>query len=117
MKFRKNYGMIDSILIADSSPLIALSTIEQLPLLPKLYQEVIIPQTVWEEITIQGRGMQGADTVKNANWLVRKQGDAKLIKVFNLYIDKGEAEALALGMELDNCIILLDDLRARKVAA
>ena len=36
-------------IVGDSSPLIALGVIGQLELLPKLYQQVVIPEKVWEE--------------------------------------------------------------------
>jgi predicted nucleic acid-binding protein len=36
-------------IVGDSSPLIALAVIGQLELLPKLYQQVVIPKKVWEE--------------------------------------------------------------------
>lgn len=32
-------------------------------------------------------------------------------------IDFGEASAIALGLEIPNCSIILDDLKARKIAA
>jgi predicted nucleic acid-binding protein len=31
-------------------------------------------------------------------------------------VDKGEASAIALGAETEDCVIILDDLKARKVA-
>lgn len=48
------------VVIADSSPLIALAIIDQLDLLPGLFRRVVIPPAVWEEITVQGAGLHGA---------------------------------------------------------
>lgn len=42
------------VIIADSSPLIALAIIGELELLPRLYQRVVIPPAVWDEVTVQG---------------------------------------------------------------
>ena len=50
--------MISQTIVGDSSPLIALAIIDQLELLPKLYQRVVIPPVVWEEITVNLEGMQ-----------------------------------------------------------
>ncbi|WP_019868374.1 hypothetical protein [Methylovulum miyakonense] len=36
-------------IVGDSSPLIALAVIGQLELSPNLYQQVVIPEKVWEE--------------------------------------------------------------------
>lgn len=38
--------------VGDSGPLIALAIIGQLELLPRLYRRVLVPQTVWHEITV-----------------------------------------------------------------
>jgi len=62
--------MIDKIiLVADSSPLIALAIIDQLALLPQLCSRIIVPTAVWDEVTIQGRGLPGAYEVSQATWL------------------------------------------------
>jgi predicted nucleic acid-binding protein len=42
--------MTDQTIVGDSSPLIALAIIGQLELLPKLYQRVMVPTMVWEEV-------------------------------------------------------------------
>ncbi len=33
-----------------------------------------------------------------------------------MYLDKGEASAIALSLEMDNSIVIIDDLKGRKVA-
>ncbi|MEH1951015.1 MAG: hypothetical protein V7K77_29280 [Nostoc sp.] len=52
--------MIKPVIVADSSPLISLSIIEQLEILPQLYQRILIPPAVWDEVTVQGAGLPGA---------------------------------------------------------
>jgi hypothetical protein len=61
--------MTSPIIVADSSPLIALAIIEQLELLPRLYRHVLAPPTVWHEVTVQGAGLPGALAVSQVNWL------------------------------------------------
>ena len=41
------------ILVADASPLIALSFCDQLNLLQDLFQEIVVPQSVFDEINIK----------------------------------------------------------------
>ncbi len=41
--------MTSSIIVADSSPLISLAIIEQLELLPQLYQRILTPPAVWRD--------------------------------------------------------------------
>lgn len=38
-------------IVGDSSPLNALAIVGQLEVLPRLFQRVIVPQAVWEEVT------------------------------------------------------------------
>lgn len=54
--------------VGDSGPLIALAIIGQLELLPRLYRRVIIPPTVWDEVTVHGAGLPGALEVSRITW-------------------------------------------------
>jgi predicted nucleic acid-binding protein len=56
-------------IIGDSGPLIALAIIGQLELLPKLYRHVVVPYTVWQEITGQGLHLPGAMEISRLTWL------------------------------------------------
>jgi predicted nucleic acid-binding protein len=42
--------------------------------------------------------------------------DKKYQESLETQIDKGEASAIALAKEYDDCLVLLDDLKARKLA-
>ncbi|MEH1807564.1 hypothetical protein [Nostoc sp.] len=61
--------MINSVIVADSSPLISLAIIAQLELLPQLYQRILLLTAVWDEVTIQGVGLPGAQAVSQLTWL------------------------------------------------
>jgi uncharacterized protein len=54
------------IVVSDSSPLIALSRISQLDILASLYGRILVPAEVLHEVTVDGRGLPGADEVRNA---------------------------------------------------
>ncbi|MDB9391848.1 hypothetical protein PN432_13115 [Microcystis aeruginosa CS-579] len=54
-------------IIVNSTPIIALSLINQLDLLNQLFNEVIIPWAVYQEIVIAGDNKLGAKELKNAN--------------------------------------------------
>jgi len=104
-------------IVADSSVLIALSTLCELELLKDLFDEVFIPKTVWREVVEEGRGQIGAEEVQVAReWLkVRETKQEALKKVLNTFLDEGEAEAIALALEFD-ALVLLDEKDARKFA-
>lgn len=103
-------------IVGDSSPLIALAIIGQLELLAKLYSQVIIPEKVWEEITIHGAGLAGAAAISQLDWLIIQKPASELIKPLSILLDAGEAEAIALAMSLPDSTVLLDDAQARRVA-
>ena len=42
--------------VANATPLIALSIIGELDLLAILFEEVLVPPSVWEEVVLQGEG-------------------------------------------------------------
>ena len=108
--------MTKNTIVGDSSPLIALSIIQQLELLPKLYSRVVIPHKVWEEITIYGAGLAGALAISQLNWLIIEKPAPELLDPLSILLDPGEAEAIALAMNLPESTVLLDDAQARRVA-
>jgi len=55
--------------------------------------------------------------LKEVNWIeVKQTKDKNLIKLLESHLDYGESEAIALALEIDADLILLDDLDARETA-
>lgn len=108
--------MTNAAIVADSSPLIALAIIQQLDLLPQLYQQVLIPPAVWEEVTIKGVGLPGAQAVSQVTWLTIQTPELGILEPLLILVDRGEAEAIALAQAIPNSTVLLDDAQARRVA-
>ncbi|MEE9302775.1 MAG: DUF3368 domain-containing protein [Thiotrichaceae bacterium] len=117
-----------SIIVADASPLIALATIDQLELLHKLYQNVLIPDAVAQEL-MPDSNMAGAKRLKQAmdqGWLKTESCDYTLEPYLESYqqllqiIDQGETEAILLAECLqansDYRFLLIDERRGRQVA-
>ncbi len=61
---------MSEIIIVDSSPLIALARINQLEILQDLYAEVLVPSSVWEEITLRGIDRPGAYEISKSTYSV-----------------------------------------------
>ncbi len=105
------------IIISDTSPLINLAAVGQLDLLRQLYDRVIIPQAIYDEIVVAGVGQPGAAEVKTASWIeTRRSQDQVLVNVLKLELDRGEAEALALAVELKVDLLLIDERKGRIIA-
>ncbi|MCC5657442.1 DUF3368 domain-containing protein [Nostoc sp. XA010] len=108
--------MINSVIVADSSPLIYLAIIAQLELLPQLYQRILLPTAVWDEVTIQGVALPGAQAVSQLTWLEIQAPEALILEPLSILVDRGEAEAIALAQSTPDSTVLLDDAQARRVA-
>lgn len=109
--------MTKPIIIADSSPLISLSIIGELGLLPRLYQRVVIPNAVWDEVVVQGVGLPGAEPVSRCEWLEVETPPGEMLASLSILVDRGEAEALALAQVMAGSTVLLDDAQARRRVA
>lgn len=58
-------------IVSNASPLIDLAQIGQLELLHELYDEIYVPEAVWQEVVVAGAGLSGAELVANASWIKR----------------------------------------------
>jgi predicted nucleic acid-binding protein len=103
------------IVISDSSSLIAIAAVGHLELLRTLYGEVVVPTAVWNEVTAPNR--PGAGDLVNTDW-IRAVPVSNRIAIGQLStpVGQGEAEAIALAMELGADVLLIDERRARKLA-
>ncbi len=104
------------IIIADSSPLIGLARIGKLQLLPKLATRIVVPQAVWFEVTGAQAEAPGAREVASQTWIEVQTADPLVVGPLLILVGRGEAEALALAQRMPAAVLLLDDLRARKLA-
>lgn len=103
--------------VSNSSVLISLASIGRLQILRKVFKEIYIPQAVWNEVVTEGRGRPAADNVRNSDWIIVKESKNKeFISALNESLDKGEAEAVALTLELQGDFILLDEKDARIIS-
>ncbi len=103
--------------VSDASPLINLARIDKLDLLPRLYGELHLPEAVWQEVVIQGAGQPGAQEIQEACWIKRHAvANRPLVQALEQELDAGEAEAIALALELQAELLLMDERLGREVA-
>jgi predicted nucleic acid-binding protein len=75
-------------------------------ILKELYDSIIITKEVSEEF---GKAVP--------EWIeVRKVKDKKYLKLMENFVDLGEASTIALALEIEDNVVILDDLKARKLA-
>ena len=105
------------IVVSDTSPLLSLTLVGQLDLLRQLYGSIVIPGAVRDELIVGGAAYGDGDKVINQAWItVRAVANPIVLKLLQRELDRGEAEALALAIELKADLILLDEFKARRLA-
>lgn len=97
---------LSSNLILDTSCLIILSKIEELELLRGISNKVYVTPVIHSEY-----GQPLPEWV-----LVSKPENTQYQKILELDLDQGEASAIALSMEIQDSILILDELKGRKIA-
>ena len=108
------------IIVSDTSPITNLAAIEQIDLLHQLYNSVIIPTAVYNEMVGINKWVPGATEVQTLPWIeTQKVQDRQQILPIqeseeNLHL--GEVEAIALALELQADLLLMDERRGRIVA-
>jgi uncharacterized protein len=107
------------IVVSDSSPLIALSSVGQLTIVQRLYGKVLIPEAIYQEVVSDPAAARaGSREVAAAEWIeVRSVSNRPLVERISEEVDPGEAEAFALALELGADLVLVDDRGARAAAA
>jgi predicted nucleic acid-binding protein len=93
-------------IVSDTSCFIILAKISELNLLFRTYGQIITTKEVALEY---GEALP--------DWVIIKEAlDKDFQHNLEKKIDKGEASAIALAIETDDCTIILDDYKARQVA-
>ena len=102
--------------MADAGPLIALARTGHINPLSGLFERVLIPEAVREELQLNS-GRPGARELRLAlgrkTWL--RVGKIRDQKALSSSLDAGENQAILLAIE-NKAPLLVDDLKGRKVA-
>lgn len=108
------------IIVSDTSPITNLAAIGQLDLLHQLYNQITIPTAVYNEMVAVGKIVPGTVEVQTLTW-IQTQAVTNTLQVTSLQenqenIDRGEAEAIVLALELKADLVLMDERRGRTLA-
>jgi len=93
-------------IISNTSCLIVLDNIDMIYILRELYGTITISKEVAEEY---GKELPEWVSVKSVY-------DKKSVRILSSFVDPGEASTIALCIEIENSIMILDDMKARKLA-
>ena len=105
------------IVVSNTSPLTNLAAIGQFDLLRHLYLEVRIAEGVWDELNAGGKHWPGRSEVAAAGWIKRQAiQNTALVTALRRDLDRGEAESIALALELNADLVLMDEKEGRHAA-
>ncbi|MFP4100536.1 DUF3368 domain-containing protein [Coleofasciculus sp.] len=98
-----------------ASPITNLAAIAQLDLLYQLYGTILIPQAVYKELT--RFNVPGAAEVQTLSWIETVTVmNREFVIQLESELDSGEAEAIALAVERQATLLMLDERRGVQVA-
>ena len=105
------------VVVADSSPLIAMARIGRLDLLHSVFGQLLVPDAVWREVVVAGVGKKGALDVGDAAWIERRSiVDSPLVNLLRHDLGAGESEAIVLAREVKADFLLMDERLGRSAA-
>ncbi len=103
--------------VSNTSPITNLAGIGQLDLLHQLYSTVTIPQAVYNEMAGIGRTVPGTLEVQTLPWIeTQSVSDLNQVVSLRTVLDQGEAEAIALALELDAELLIIDESPGRAIS-
>ena len=95
-------------LVSNTGPIIALSMIDKLEILEKLFDEVTVPEAVHHEIMKGGKDFSGLACYKNAIWIRVETLERPIEPLLETLLDKGEASVIHLVREKGADFVLID---------
>lgn len=104
------------IVISDTSVISNLIDIQHLFLLEQLYQQVIVPLSVSQELSMLG---SSTTELLNQPWIqIQAIAEQSKVEAFqrNTRLDRGESEAILLAQQLNADLLLIDERRGRAEA-
>lgn len=105
--------------VSNTSPIMNLAVVDLLDLLHQQFGEVIVPAGVVDELKLD-TGYPGTDKIRNAieaGWLRQeKLENDQVARALKRELDDGEAEAIALALQLHIEVILMDERDGRSIA-
>lgn len=103
-----------AVIVSDSSSLIMTGKLARLDLLENLFEQVLVPARVAEELAVKEDGVAKL-VLAHPAFTIANTTDHELLAFLDGTLDYGEAEAIALARER-RLILLVDEKKARKIA-
>ena len=94
------------IIVCDTSCLILLDKLGRIDLLRPLFKKITITDIIADEF-----GKELPDFIE-----IQNPQEKNYQRILETFLDPGEASAFALAIEINDCLLIIDDLKARREA-
>jgi len=106
------------IVVSDTTAISNLVQIGDLDLLQSLYKEVVIPESVYQELQVLIEQNFVSAQELQRDWIIVKQVEhQENVNGLLKDLDQGESEAIVLGIELSADFLSIDEKTGRLIAA
>ncbi len=95
-------------IVSNTSPLIALASIDQLSCIEQIFDSWVVPTAVFKEATRDKKAFSRL-IEKEAGGRIKTPENQDLVESLTLTVDQGEAEVIVLAEKLDIHRVLMDD--------
>jgi predicted nucleic acid-binding protein len=103
--------------VANTTPLIALSHVGHLSVLKRLYGEIIIPEAVYKELSVKQESVCKKAVDSSLDWIKVERIQNKMAKaMYKTQLHEGEVEVMILSQEVTADVVIIDDANAKKYA-
>ncbi len=108
--------MPDRVVVVNTTPLIALAASGCFDALRLLFDRVIVPLEVAEEIHVGGRHGIGVAELRSSAWLDIQPSQAVIPAYLANALDRGEAAVIATALERGVHLVCIDETVGRRMA-
>jgi len=100
--------------VIDASPLITLFSSQLNHLLPKLFDEIYVPDAVWNEVVLSGKDDMASQQLPHVDWLIKLPAVTVDLDIQRWNLGAGESEVMHHSRKLETDRSIVDDLAARR---
>lgn len=101
--------------VCNTTPILSLLKLGRLHLLKNIYEEIIIPHAVYDEIEV-GKNWEYYTDLSKEIWVTIKDINNTGTLEYFLDLDRGEAEVIILAKEIKADLVILDETLGRRYA-
>ena len=103
--------------VCNASPLIILFKSGRADLVGELWNEVIVPESVWQEVVQSGKGDAAAQGLRDAHWAQVTEVPVIDPVVAAWDLGDGEVQAISFALQNPGYRAMIDDAQARACAS